>query len=50
MEEHRTTLIKDAESKKETKITALTKEHNNKYIQIKNYYADITATNLDLIK
>lgn len=50
MEEHRSNVIKEAETKKETKIAALTKEHNNKYIQIKNYYADITATNLDLIK
>lgn len=50
MEEARATLIKQLEEKKDAKISQLTKEHSKKYTEIKNYYSDITATNLDLIK
>ena len=38
------------EEKKDQRISQLTKEHQKKYQEIKNYYSDITATNLDLIK
>ena len=50
MEDQRVTLIKQAEEKKNDKILTLTKDHSRKYTDIKNYYADITATNLDMIK
>jgi len=50
MEEARAALIKQAEEQKDAKIAQLTKEHGKKYTEIKNYYADITATNLALIK
>jgi DNA-binding ferritin-like protein (Dps family) len=43
-------MIKALEEKKDQRISALTKEHSKKYTEIKNYYSDITATNLDLIK
>lgn len=50
MEEARTTLTKQVEESKEAKIQQITQEHGKKYLEIKNYYADITATNLDKIK
>lgn len=50
MEEERNNIIKHLEEKKDAKIQAITKEHAQKYSNIKNYYSDITITNLDLIK
>jgi len=50
MEEERQARIKKLEDKKDQKIETITKEHAKKYTDIKNYYSDITATNLDLIK
>lgn len=50
MEDQRVAQIKQAEELKNDKINALTKEHSKKYTDIKNYYADITATNLEMIK
>lgn len=42
--------IKNLEEKKEEKIKRLVNEHTKKYSDIKTYYTEITATNLDLIK
>ena len=50
METYRKKVIADLESKKDQKIKQLTKEHSQKYSDIKTYYTEITATNLDLIK
>jgi growth arrest-specific protein 8 len=50
MENHRKQLIKALEEKKDEKIKKLTSEHTKKYSDIKAYYTEITATNLDLIK
>ena len=50
MEETRMEYIKKLEEQKEAKIRAITSEHSRKYADIKSYYSDITATNLDLIK
>ena len=50
MEEQRLNIINKLEEKKDNKIQAIVKEHQKKYQDIKNYYSDITATNLDLIK
>lgn len=50
METHRKQLIKQLEDKKDDKIKKLTTEHTKKYSDIKAYYTEITATNLDLIK
>lgn len=50
MEEARQALIKQLEEKKDLKIGNIKKEHHKKYQDIKNYYSDITATNLDLIR
>ena len=50
MEEQRLNIINKLEEKKDNKIQAMVKEHQKKYQDIKNYYSDITATNLDLIK
>jgi len=50
MEEQRIAEIKKIEEKKENAIKALTDHHKEKYSNIKSYYSDITATNLDLIK
>ena len=50
MEEQRLNIINKLEAKKDNKIQAIVKEHQKKYQDIKNYYSDITATNLDLIK
>ncbi|CAK61701.1 unnamed protein product (macronuclear) [Paramecium tetraurelia] len=50
MEEARNNLIKILQEKKDLRIQQLTKEHSKKYTEIKNYYSDITATNLDMIK
>ncbi|KAM3131174.1 hypothetical protein pb186bvf_016754 [Paramecium bursaria] len=50
MEEARQAQIKNLQQKKDDRIQNLTKEHSKKYTEIKNYYSDITATNLDMIK
>jgi len=50
MEEARMDYIKKLEEQKEAKIRSITNEHSKKYADIKTYYSDITATNLDLIK
>lgn len=50
MEEERAQKIKQIEKKKNDKIEKLTNNHLKKYGDIKAYYADITAQNLDLIK
>lgn len=50
MEDARAALIKQLEEKKDQKIANIKKEHHKKYQDIKNYYSDITATNLDLIR
>lgn len=50
MENYRKNLIKQLEDKKDDKIKKLTTEHTKKYSDIKAYYTEITATNLDLIK
>jgi chromosome segregation ATPase len=50
MEETRARMIKQIEDKKDLAIKNLTQSHAEKYSNIKNYYSDITATNLDLIK
>lgn len=50
MEQYRKNLIKHLEEKKDEKIKKLTTEHTKKYSDIKAYYTEITATNLDLIK
>lgn len=42
--------IKNLEEKKDEKIKRLTNEHTKKFSDIKTYYTEITATNLDLIK
>lgn len=50
MEEARAHRIRQIEERKDAAIKDLTNKHNKKYQDIKGYYADITATNLDLIK
>jgi len=50
MEEYSNRVIKELEQKKEMKIKEITNINNRKYKEIKNYYNDITATNLSLIK
>jgi len=50
MEEARAHRIRQIEERKDAAIKDLTNKHNKKYQDIKSYYADITATNLDLIK
>jgi len=50
MEEYRAHLIKQIEDKKDAAIKDLTGRHTKEYAEIKSYYADITATNLNLIK
>src|SRR4051812_40708024 len=50
MEEARNHQIKQIEDKKEAAVKDLTAKHFKKYNDIKNYYQDITATNLELIR
>jgi hypothetical protein len=50
MEDARMNIINKLESKKDAKIQQIVREHNKKYTDIKNYYSDITASNLELIK
>jgi len=42
--------IERIEGKKNDAIRALTKKHENKYADIKEYYSEITNTNMDIIK
>ena len=50
MEEVRGQLVKKLEDEKEKRIKAIKAQHNNNYNDIKNYYNDITTSNLSLIK
>jgi len=50
MEKKRKDIITDIEAKKNASIQRLVAEHDEKYQQIKNYYSEITSTNLDIIK
>lgn len=50
MEEARAAMIKLLEDNKNQKIAEIIKEHTAKYNDIKNYYSEITATNLDYRK
>ena len=50
MEEDRGQLVKRLEDEKEKRIKAIKAQHNNNYNDIKNYYNDITTSNLSLIK
>lgn len=50
MEELRNNKIKQLEQKKTEKINEITELHFEQYKEIKNYYSDITASNLSLIK
>ena len=42
--------IERIEGKKNEAIRALTKKHEQKYADIKEYYSEITNTNMDIIK
>ena len=50
MENKRKNEIKKIQEKKDQAIDELTKKHDQKYLDIKNYYTEITNTNLDIIK
>ena len=50
MERKRKSLILQIENKKNAAIKDLTSKHQKKYNDIKNYYQEITNTNLDIIK
>lgn len=50
MERKRKAQIQQIENKKNEAIKALTQKHSKKYNDIKNYYQEITNTNLDIIK
>jgi len=50
MERKRKLLIAQIEQKKNQAIKDLTGKHARKYADIKNYYQEITNTNLDIIK
>ena len=50
MERKRKLLIAQIEQKKNQAIKDLTAKHARKYADIKNYYQEITNTNLDIIK
>lgn len=43
-------MIQQIENKKNQAIKELTAKHAKKYNDIKNYYQEITNTNLDIIK
>lgn len=49
-EKRRKTEIERIEGKKNDAIRALTKKHEQKYADIKEYYSEITNTNMDIIK
>lgn len=50
MERKRKMMILQIETKKNAAIKELTSKHAKKYADIKNYYQEITNTNLDIIK
>jgi hypothetical protein len=50
MEKRRDQEIQKIEAKKNARIKELTQTHDKKYKDIKNYYQEITNTNLDIIK
>lgn len=50
MEKKRKQAIAMIEAKKNSAIKALTDKHARKYQEIKQYYQEITNTNLDIIK
>ena len=50
MEKRRDLEIQKIEAKKNARIKELTAAHDKKYKDIKNYYQEITNTNLDIIK
>ena len=50
LEQAKSQKIKQLEDKKNSEIAVLTKENGKKYVDIKNYFADIINSNLDLIK
>lgn len=50
MEDKSAKLINELEADKEEKINEIINLHNQKYKEIKNYYSDITASNLLAIK
>lgn len=50
MEKKRKSMIHAIENKKNYAIKELTEKHAKKYQDIKNYYQEITNTNLDIIK
>lgn len=49
-EKRRKNEIERIEGKKNEAIRALTKKHEQKYADIKEYYSEITNTNMDIIK
>jgi hypothetical protein len=49
-EKKRKNEIERIENKKNEAIRALTKKHEQKYSDIKEYYSEITNTNMDIIK
>jgi len=49
-EKRRKLEIERIEGKKNEAIRALTKKHEQKYADIKEYYSEITNTNMDIIK
>ena len=50
MEKKRKAEIARIEAKKNQAIKELTMKHSKKYSDIKEYYSEITNTNLDIIK
>lgn len=50
MEEYSTRLINELEEQKEQKVIDIIDVNNAKYKELKNYYNDIIASNLSLIK
>ena len=50
MDTKRRAEVKAIQEKKDNEIQRITKKHEKKYSDIKQYYTDITNTNLDIIK
>jgi hypothetical protein len=50
MDKSRKEEIKKIEDMKNSKIKDLTEKHDRKYNDIKDYYFEITNTNLDIIR
>ena len=49
-ENRRRAEIKKIEEKKNAAIKELTDKHEKKYNEIKNYYTEITNTNIDIVR